>query len=102
MMDHCVICGRPIETNDWMVAIETHAPPGQKGCSVTIRIVNEEVIDSIPQYATATRKMYEDAPALGSASCAQLYVRQFLFEHMRDSNAQGNKSSAIADPHKNN
>lgn len=77
-MDHCIVCGRPIDTSDWVVAIEKHMPPGSKGCRVTFRFVNREIIKALDD-GEALQVM--DAPALGSADCALRFLHRFFERH---------------------
>ncbi|MGH3427735.1 MAG: hypothetical protein ACRDQZ_09245 [Mycobacteriales bacterium] len=73
-MDHCLMCGQPIETADVLIAIEKHAPPGQKGCSVEFRWVRAD--------------SFGDAPAFGSADCALTYFQRWMSAHMKPSAAR--------------
>ena len=71
-MDHCLMCGQAITTEDFLIAIETHKPVGQKGCSVEFRWVSRRTIPLLPQ------TWY----AFGSTECAQLYFRRWMVRHM--------------------
>jgi hypothetical protein len=76
-MNHCIICGQAIDTEDALIIFETHAQPGHKGCSIEFK------------WMPAAQAIKGKHITLGSAKCAMHYLQRWIFAHMRRADIVG-------------